>query len=307
MGGGPALLRPAGGPGLTGAGPGPTPASRLRGGEARALNPRKVLLRADLAVDVTAFQPREQGCAARGCWNRREHGVQQRVTEQESYQLEAVQEKPFTFLEQVRLNVGQGEPGAAGRLPGCAPVRGEPPHRQQADFQGGGGTPAAGAGGRRRAECLPGEPPLSQIMGGPGAGRGGRVPHGGGADPAELPARRGGRPHRGGGAGPAGPGPGVEPPPGHPPSRTCTAPPSRPRWSGRSRSCGSWWSSLPAPRTCGSCWRQVPCPQRDGQLGVPGRDPKELGGDQLVLEGEARVTILYLDENDALQAPPGGL
>ena len=35
---------------------------RLRGAEARALNPRKVLLRADLAVDLTVFQPKEQVC-----------------------------------------------------------------------------------------------------------------------------------------------------------------------------------------------------------------------------------------------------
>ena len=33
---------------------------RLRGAEARALNPRKVLLRVDLAVDITACQPVER-------------------------------------------------------------------------------------------------------------------------------------------------------------------------------------------------------------------------------------------------------
>ena len=50
---------------------------RLRGAEARALNPRKVLLRADLAVDLTAFQPKEQG-AVRGCWSRRPTGSRRR-------------------------------------------------------------------------------------------------------------------------------------------------------------------------------------------------------------------------------------
>lgn len=68
-----------------------------------------MLLRADLAVDVTALQPRERVCC-QGVLDPESHGVQQRMTEQESYQLEAVQEKPFTFSEQVRLNVGQGEP-----------------------------------------------------------------------------------------------------------------------------------------------------------------------------------------------------
>lgn len=62
---------------------------RLRGAEARALNPRKVLLRADLAVDVTALQPRERVCC-QGVLDPESHGVQQRMTEQESYQLEAV-------------------------------------------------------------------------------------------------------------------------------------------------------------------------------------------------------------------------
>ena len=38
---------------------------------------------------------------------------------------------------------------------------------------------------------------------------------------------------------------------------------------------------------------------RDRSLGEIRRSRE---GDQLVLEGEARVTVLYLDENDALQA-----
>ena len=81
---------------------------RLRGAEARALNPRKVLLRADLAVDLAAFQPREQVCC-QGVLEPETNGVQERRAEGETYQLSAVQEKPFTFSDQVRLNGGPGE------------------------------------------------------------------------------------------------------------------------------------------------------------------------------------------------------
>lgn len=102
------LLRPAGGSGADGAGPGPglRPAP---GGGGRALNPARCCSGPTWPVDVTALQPRERVCC-QGVLDPESHGVQQRMTEQESYQLEAVQEKPFTFSEQVRLNVGQGEP-----------------------------------------------------------------------------------------------------------------------------------------------------------------------------------------------------
>ena len=91
---------------------------RLRGAEARALNPRKVLLRADLAVDLTAFQPREQVCC-QGVLEPEANGVQEKITEGETYQLSAVQEKPFTFSDQVRLN---GGPGEAAQLLACRAV-----------------------------------------------------------------------------------------------------------------------------------------------------------------------------------------
>ena len=91
---------------------------RLRGAEARALNPRKVLLRADLAVDLTAFQPKEQVCC-QGVLEPEANGVQEKITEGETYQLSAVQEKPFTFSDQVRLN---GGPGEAAQLLACRAV-----------------------------------------------------------------------------------------------------------------------------------------------------------------------------------------
>ncbi len=80
---------------------------RLRGAEARALNPRKVLLRVDLAVDITACQPVERSVCI-GVTDSGEEGLCQRQFRGEHYQLCAVQEKPFTFSDQVRLQ-GTGE------------------------------------------------------------------------------------------------------------------------------------------------------------------------------------------------------
>lgn len=80
---------------------------RLRSAEARALNPRKVLLRVDLAVDITACQPVERPICG-GVTGSEEEGLCQRQFRGEHYQLCAVQEKPFTFSDQVRLQ-GTGE------------------------------------------------------------------------------------------------------------------------------------------------------------------------------------------------------
>ena len=81
---------------------------RLRRAEARALNPRKVLLRVDLAVDVIACQPVEQPVCC-GVANPEEGAVCQRQFQGEHYQLCTVQEKPFTFSDQIRLQSGTGE------------------------------------------------------------------------------------------------------------------------------------------------------------------------------------------------------
>lgn len=80
---------------------------RLRCAEARALNPRKVLLRVDLAVDITACQPVERPICS-GVTGDEAEGLCQRQFQGEHYQLCAVQEKPFTFSDQVRLQ-GTGE------------------------------------------------------------------------------------------------------------------------------------------------------------------------------------------------------
>ena len=81
---------------------------RLRRAEARVLNPRKVLLRVDLAVDITACQPVERPICC-GVSNPGENGICQRQYQGEHYQLCAVQEKPFTFSDQVRFQSGSGE------------------------------------------------------------------------------------------------------------------------------------------------------------------------------------------------------
>ena len=94
------LYQPEGGGGLLAR-------PRLRSAEARALNPRKVLLRVDLAVDITACQPVERPICG-GVTGSEAEGLCQRQFRGEHYQLCAVQEKPFTFSDQVRLQ-GTGE------------------------------------------------------------------------------------------------------------------------------------------------------------------------------------------------------
>ncbi|MCI8422902.1 MAG: DUF3794 domain-containing protein [Lawsonibacter sp.] len=82
---------------------------RLRCAEARTLNPRKVLLRVDLAVEITACQPVERPICC-GVANLEEGAVCQKQLQGEHYQLSAVQEKPFTFSDQIRLQGGQEAP-----------------------------------------------------------------------------------------------------------------------------------------------------------------------------------------------------
>ena len=82
---------------------------RLRCAEARMLNPRKVLLRVDLAVDITACQPVERPIC-RGVLEGEKNGVCQRQFQGETYQITSVQEKPFTFSEEVRVQTSSGEP-----------------------------------------------------------------------------------------------------------------------------------------------------------------------------------------------------
>lgn len=80
---------------------------RLRWAEARVLNPRKILLRVDLAVEIRACQPCER-TICQGVEAAEEHGIRQFQEEQTTDQIVAVQEKPFTFTDGVDLGLSEG-------------------------------------------------------------------------------------------------------------------------------------------------------------------------------------------------------
>ena len=81
----------------------------LRCADARVLNPRKILLRVDICIEVVACQPCELAVKS-GINNGDAEGIQQRKEENESYIIIGVQEKPFTFEETIRM-AGQGMMG----------------------------------------------------------------------------------------------------------------------------------------------------------------------------------------------------
>ena len=77
----------------------------LRGLDARALNPRKMLVRADIGISVQAFQPQEQIlCSGITCEDA--CAVQQRTREHVACITAAVEEKEFTFYDELHLTVG---------------------------------------------------------------------------------------------------------------------------------------------------------------------------------------------------------
>ncbi len=75
---------------------------RVKWAQARILNPRKVLLRVDLAADLKAYQPETMQlcCGVKGG---EVHMVQQRILEESTDMVCAVQEKPFTFSDHIEL------------------------------------------------------------------------------------------------------------------------------------------------------------------------------------------------------------
>lgn len=76
-------------------------------GEARILNPRKILLRTDLLFEIAGYQKNALLLSC-GVENGAEQGVQERKMEQEIRPLCAVESKRFTFDENLSLQ-GQGE------------------------------------------------------------------------------------------------------------------------------------------------------------------------------------------------------
>lgn len=77
----------------------------LRSVDVRALNPRKILVRADIGMNLQCFQPQELVlCQGVSC--DREAGVQQRTAQYIAYVTAAVQEKEFTFYDEIHLSAG---------------------------------------------------------------------------------------------------------------------------------------------------------------------------------------------------------
>ncbi len=84
--------------------------ARLCRADTRAINPRKVLVRAEAVVDVTVFTSREADICTQVV-GASENRVEQLVETQEVYLTASVQEKPFTINE--RLTLSAGKPAAA--------------------------------------------------------------------------------------------------------------------------------------------------------------------------------------------------
>ena len=87
--------------------------ARLCRADTRALNPRKVLVRAEAAVDVTVFSPRTETVCSRVLTGEGE-SVEQLTETQDIYLTACVQEKPFPFSDEVNLSAGK--PAAAELL-----------------------------------------------------------------------------------------------------------------------------------------------------------------------------------------------
>ena len=75
---------------------------RLRGADARLVNPRKVLVRADLVVELQVFAPVNQW-ACQGVLEPEQAGIEQRSEGCETWVTVCVQEKPFTFSDELTL------------------------------------------------------------------------------------------------------------------------------------------------------------------------------------------------------------
>lgn len=77
----------------------------LRSMDARALNPRKILVRADVGLALQAYEPKEL-TLCRGITCDESEGVQQRRVQHTVCLTTAVQEKEFTFYDELHLSAG---------------------------------------------------------------------------------------------------------------------------------------------------------------------------------------------------------
>ena len=76
---------------------------RVHSADARSLNPRKVLTRVDLAVEVSVFA-RQTESLCDGVTCPAEGGIQQLTETQNAYLVTAVEEKPFSFSDDVSIS-----------------------------------------------------------------------------------------------------------------------------------------------------------------------------------------------------------
>ncbi len=84
-------------------------APRIQSIDTRVLNPRKILVRVDLAIALKVFAP-ETAAVCGGTESSEEMGVQQRGSTQDAYLITAIQEKPFTFSDEI--SISGSRPGA---------------------------------------------------------------------------------------------------------------------------------------------------------------------------------------------------
>lgn len=82
--------------------------ARLRCVEGRMLNPRKILLRADLATEITAFRRREYS-ASTGAFQADEEKICQQVSRVEHECIVGVPQRIFPMSEEIRLSGTQGQ------------------------------------------------------------------------------------------------------------------------------------------------------------------------------------------------------
>lgn len=84
--------------------------ARLWRADARAVNPRKILVRCEAVADVTVLAPREESVCTQVV-ETADHKVEQLVETRDVYLTSCVQEKPFTVNE--LINLSAGKPAAA--------------------------------------------------------------------------------------------------------------------------------------------------------------------------------------------------
>ena len=81
---------------------------RVQSADARLLNPRKVLVRVSLAADTQVFRPSARQICS-GVAQSEDSGVEQRTEQYDTCVTVCVQEKPFTFSDDLTLSGGKPE------------------------------------------------------------------------------------------------------------------------------------------------------------------------------------------------------